>query len=247
MPVSRKPHPAFKPTALEDSLIRSSFDPTRPESFRRLHPSYPSFERFLHASFSNYRNSFDTNNRNLPLPIEPFPRTTQISDFSAIPGSSPESLPQPFIEPPPEDLPKHPRTLILQEQHDTTFESDVEYDNQNHPEMLMEVCKGVVEEESECPLSFLRAPGDVEGLDHFGFSLRQVLDILTDKTSESKAAAFEYTCRYCGAGFRTGCGLGGHVSKVHVGVKPKNKKKRILKDFKHFDKERSKFFRKLRK
>lgn len=240
--------PAFKPTNLEESLLRSSFDPTRPESFRRLHPSYPSFERFLNASFSNYHNSLDTNNRNLPLPIEPFPRTAPISDFSAIPMTPPESLPQPFLEPPQEDLPKHPRTLILQEQHDTTFDSDVDYDNQHNSEMLQKVCQGgAAGEESDPPISFLRAPGDVMGLDHFGFSLKQVLDILTDKTSELKAAAYEYTCRYCGAGFRTGCGLGGHVSKVHVGAKPKNKKKRILKDFKHFDKERSKFFRKLRK
>ena len=55
----------------------------------------------------------------------------------------------------------------------------------------------------------------------------------------------EYNCKFCGEGFRNGCALGGHVSKVH---KIKNRtyaKKLVNVRSSQIDYQRAKFYRNL--
>lgn len=197
-------------------------------------------------SFENYRDGLNSSVQQLKAPEEVKKSAVPISDFTVPPVKKQtiaNGLPSEI-----EQVSYNQRKLLLNESRDSTFDSDVESDNKGEKELLLKVSQ----ESSNCELttpilSFLEKPGNVDGLEGIGFELRQLLDILLEKGVDSRKPTYEYTCKYCGQGFRTGCGLGGHVSKVHGGLKTKQKKKRILKDFKHFDKERSRFFRRLKK
>lgn len=229
--------------APEESLLLSNRDLSRIDSARNFAPS---FERFLQVSFENYRDGFNSTAQQQKAPEEPKTTAAPISDFTIAPPKN-VLFPSKF-QTEHAQVSRNPRTLILNESRDSTFDSDVESDNKVERELLQKVSNAsAVEIEAAPVISFLEQPGKVDGLEGISFDMRQLLEILSEKGIDSRKTTFEYTCKYCGQGFRTGCGLGGHVSKVHGGLKAKQKKKRILKDFKHFDKERSRFFRRLKK
>ena len=54
-----------------------------------------------------------------------------------------------------------------------------------------------------------------------------------------------YTCKYCGELFKSGCAMGGHISKIHSGLSRKYKKKIFKTKFRKTEKERNKYFRDL--
>ena len=144
---------------------------------------------------------------------------------------------------------KTPRAFILNEPRDTSFDSDSEqYDRTTLNLIFNNSTNGKNEHSDQKKMVFMtEESSSLTEYQDSGIDFGEFLDILNDKISDKKNVNFKYKCQYCGQGFKTGCGLGGHVSKVHMGLKADPKKKRTIKDFKHFDKERSRYFRKFKK
>ena len=237
---------AEKKQKSEEALLSNPYDFNHAETTR---PFFPSFDRFLLMSMDNYRSSQPTQVPNPKFIPKPENMPTQISDFILPTFQQPVTRDATQPNPSQETDCKHPRSVILNQPVDSVFDSDVESDNIYRQSTLLNVSKmpfhSFAEKERVC---FLKSSNEAfrDNL-KIQFSLSQVLDLLNDKLEEGKNVIYEYSCKFCGTGFKTGCGLGGHVSKVHMGLKIKPRIRKVVKDFKHFDKERSKFFRKFKK
>lgn len=216
----------------------------QPENSRSF---FPSFERFLQMSIENYRHTQAPQILEAPKQQEKSFQT-QISDF-ILPIFQEVKNPALIFQKEICEKQKKPvRIFNLKVPLDSTFDSEIESDNIQRVDLLKEVSRFALDiSDQKNHLIFLRATEQLGIYQELGFELKEVLRTINGKLDEGKRVVYEYSCRYCGVGFKTGCGLGGHVSKVHVGLKLNPKKKRILKDFKHFDKERSRFFRKFKK
>ena len=78
------------------------------------------------------------------------------------------------------------------------------------------------------------------------FDLNSFLEIDTQNNSVGFTCSKKtYTCKYCGELFKSGCAMGGHISKIHSGLSRKYKKKIFKTKFRKTEKERNKYFRDL--
>ena len=147
----------------------------------------------------------------------------------------------------PAETPKNVRKIIFDINRELDFESDIEDQNNLHPELLKWTSQQSQEMIKNQSLAFMKPTLNLEGCEAEAFFLDDIIGHLVNQSSANPSVINHYICKHCGLGFKDGCGLGGHVSKIHGGLKETPKKKRILKDFKHFDKTRTKFFRTFKK
>lgn len=69
---------------------------------------------------------------------------------------------------------------------------------------------------------------------------------LQSKLKESQESQnVDYSCKYCGEVFKSGCGLGGHIAKVHRGFSTKYTMKRIISKQRTSERQRNRFLRKI--
>lgn len=118
-----------------------------------------------------------------------------------------------------EDLKKYEDSIFKQDFFD--FESDVENEeldlleidnNENEAKQMYFIKKGIFEKEK---------------LKQNYFTLKSFLNLdqhqaIMDAQNLNKT----YTCKFCGELFKSGCAMGGHISKIHSGL---TKKKKIQK------------------
>ena len=248
-----------KPTAIKPSedhpVPLSTFNFTGSENFNHI---FTSFEKYMRFSNDQQAASFRCFSPKVVDRSEPIFRDHRVSEFQTTPRrdttpqtdslhhKSPENCQKlRTVEPMTRSPTKHssPREWMIDPDRELSFESDIEVLNKDHMSLLARISRCDPNRAGKLQLLFSCDTSTKDDSDCV--PLQQLIFHLENRISnESGGDNMRYACKKCGAKFRDGCGLGGHVSKVHGGLKSKVKVRRVFKDFKHFDKERSKFFRK---
>ena len=75
-------------------------------------------------------------------------------------------------------------------------------------------------------------------------NLKEILDLHdNEKAIFSKRRVRTYLCKYCGASFKSGCALGGHISKIHRGVNLEYSMRMKHRKEQKIERDRSNYFR----
>ena len=121
-----------------------------------------------------------------------------------------------------EDLKKYEDSIFKQDFFD--FESEVESEKLD----LLEMEKD--ENDSKKMFFIKKGVFEIEKLKENYFTLKSFLNLdqhqaIMDAQNLNKT----YTCKFCGELFKSGCAMGGHISKIHSGLTKKKKTQKFKK------------------
>lgn len=85
----------------------------------------------------------------------------------------------------------------------------------------------------------------IDATPHDSIDIKDVLALQSKPKEITESQTFEYTCKYCGELFKSGCALGGHIAKVHRGFSAAYSKKRIIKKQRTCERQRNRFLKKI--